>query len=363
MMAAAAAAAAASSGPPANPADTLRTYLPASKKPQWPLQDSSVGKKRKIVHQVFKDPLVITNQQKIGHVPNGKGPIVYKEVADPSDPDFTYMMCGECDSFRLFRNLTSLYKHRLKDCSTHTSDVEQVVSTKTPDEPGGELECIKIEAKKFLCQLSLDELTTQYKQLYGTHPPCGIGKEGLVDGILNHALSLGEIYDTQHTVEETVQTCADIPPICIADSAMIYLGTLLPRLQDILETHPKLSPLMLALATIGDFEPSLSRHSFDAEVQTECRTRANVQTYRGVVLLPVENDANPSKHSKRIPPVKRARVKPNMPEILQESQWTEISQTSSGDEVKPPTLTQDQREVKRPRAPRARRSSRLKCRE
>jgi hypothetical protein len=365
-MMAAAAAAAAASGPQATPADTLRSFLPASTKkpPQWPPQESrppqwapqeSQGppaKKRKIIHQVFKEPLVVTNHQKIGHVPNGKGPIVYKEVADPADSDITYMMCGECDSVRLFRNLTALYKHRLKDCCTHSSDVEQVITTETPDEPNTALESMTMEAKKFLCQLSIDELTNQYKQFFSTSPPAGTLKDGLVEAILNHTLTVGEIHDTQPIVEETVQTCADIPPISIIDSAMIYLATLLPRMQDLSVVYPKLSPLMLAFATICDCEPSLSRPSFDTEVQTDGLRKCVVEMFDCVQTFPVDVVAEKIEH------VKMTRVKRKPIENLRE-----FTQNSSSDEEITAKKSTGKREIKKQRGPRARRSSRLKIRE
>lgn len=292
MMAAAAAAAAASGGPPPpippqNAADTLRTFLSGNNRPnQWTqpvespppnnqLHAQPVAKKRKIIYQVFKDPLVVSNHQKIGHVPNGKGPIVYKEVSDPADNDNTYMMCGECDSLRLFRNLTSLYKHRLKDCC-------EVGETVVEEQPS--ITCMAKEARQFLNQLSLDELVTEFKHIYpGQTPPTT--KENLVESILKHAM--GDPGEEPESVqpEILVQNCADIPPLCVIDSALMYMGLLWPRLHAIAQTNPHVSPLILAVSAITECDPILNkRRLFDAENQTRI-IRLQAQTLTGIVLV------------------------------------------------------------------------------
>ena len=115
--------------PPLTPAETLKSFLSAApvsgnRPPPTPLPTPAPTPpptaKRTIVHAVMKAPLRVTNERKISNVSDAIGPIVYKEVTDPTVPETDeyrhYALCGECDSNKLFRNLVSLFKHRQKNC-------------------------------------------------------------------------------------------------------------------------------------------------------------------------------------------------------------------------------------------------------
>jgi len=295
-MLAAAAAAAASGGPlpPPNAADTLRTLLSGNNRPrEWTSQTGDTQqqplglpaaappplKKRKIIHQVFKDPLVISNHQKIGHVPNGKGPIVYKEVTDPMDNETTYMLCGECESQKLFRNLTSLYKHRLKDCC-------EPVAEEPVEEEQTCISSMASEAKKFLSHLTTDQLMVEFKQIFsGQNPPPGMSKDGIVDLILKHAMGEDPSGDHCSLGESPVEIPADIPPLSLLDSAMMYMGLVWPKLHATMLAYPHISPLMLAVSVITDCDPvCCTPRCFDAETQTRER-KSEIEKSTGIILV------------------------------------------------------------------------------
>jgi len=357
-MMAAAAAAAASGGPPPlpppNAADTLRTMLSSNTR-QWTQPTESGGvpnanppKKRKIIHQVFKDPLVVTNHQKIGQVPNGKGPIVYKEVADPSDNDTTYMMCGECESLKLFRNFTSLYKHRAKECCSHiNSEAEDVV-----EEPSS-ITLMAVEAKKFLNNLSTDELLSEYKQIYSVlNPPGVLSRETLVEAILKHAL--GDVEEP-----ESVQICADIPPLSVIDTAMFYVATLWPRMHATSLAHPNMSPLLLAVSAISDCDPSFSKpRSFDVEIQTN-PSRYEVRSYTGTILVNEDNRYEPEMFDKRI----QCEEYPATSRVSVEFRNSSTKQKQSEEISVVTAANTNKRKASIANLPKARRSNRLRRRE
>ena len=102
--------------PPLTPAETLKSFLSAatistSRQPPTPALAPPSTTKRTIVHAVMKAPLRVTNERKISNVSDAIGPIMYKEVTDPTVPETDeyrhYALCGECDS---------LFKHRQKNC-------------------------------------------------------------------------------------------------------------------------------------------------------------------------------------------------------------------------------------------------------
>jgi hypothetical protein len=240
---------------PPNPAEKLRSLLGPSPAPVAPIQA------RKKIYQTFRPPLVITNEKKLG---DADGPIMYTEVTDPDCPSEKYILCGECDSVRLFRNLGSLFKHR-RSCSQKEQDHPPVSA-------------LIEQAKNFLQSLSPDALVDEANRLGVVE--CFESNEQLIISIL--AVVTGEsvpqvALNTPVDYAETqpIDIPADVPPLQEAGSGASSEETadippipehLVDPIQDLLEKYtsqserirdmfPGISPEYMILALVSGILP------------------------------------------------------------------------------------------------------------
>jgi hypothetical protein len=158
---------------------------------------------------------------------------------------------------------------------------------------------------------------------------------------------------------ESVQICADIPPLSVIDNAMLYAGTLWPRLHATLLAHPKMSPLLLAVSAISDCDPSFSKpRSFDVEIQTNPSTY-EVRSYTGAILV-TDNQRDEAemldKHIQCEENSATSRVSVEFRNSnTKQTQPEEISVASTADT--------NRKKASRAKIPKARRSNRLRRRE
>ena len=223
-----------SNGVQPSAADTLRAYLslaapiPAPKKQQ---------------HICFKSPLYVSEANKVGSI--GASSIHYSLVKDPENPQKDYILCGQCNSQRLFSSLSSLDQHRKKKCGS-----------KRTCEGQDDLASLLKDAEIFLNTLSMDDVKNHVQSV---DPLASIEyktKQQLIDMYLTLIK------------QDDQQVSADIPPI-----PSEYTEKMLSeRAKCILEIFPAIPQHLLAVALLADTLPIQPRMTSVA-TQTAKQTR------------------------------------------------------------------------------------------
>jgi hypothetical protein len=256
-------------------------------------------------HQIFREPLIVTCDRKIGSVP--EGPIAYKEVEDPEMGD-KYFLCGECDSSKLYRNLTSLYKHRVKGCIRtkciqDALKAESVKEINLPHQLQGalvedlsagtedELSMITNQAREFLGQKTFVQLIDECTLLGINKRSDWDTKADVIEAIIAKTLSVQEDEPQQDPMDDTQPVGAavtmsdclhDIPDLCSIAGVVIDshpMSADVPpvstdgsvysqRMTEIIAAYPAIPPHLLCVLLLADICPGAKIYH-DAEIQ--CR--------------------------------------------------------------------------------------------
>ncbi len=254
------------------PAEKLKSLLGTSVPPAGPsppaTQSTAPSRKN---YQTFRPPLVVSNERKLGNVSDSDGPIMYKEVMDPEFPNEKYIICGECDSLRLFRQLSSLFKHRQRSCVS-TKD------THKPDVPETTITHVMSQARLFLESQPLNDLVEEGMKLGITST---LSKPELIDAIIA-VITAGDeqpamvcVTDSTPNENETqVPTHADIPPLPELRSNLEHLFLDYSKRADkIRKAFPDISSEFLLLALVSGTFPNLPNKKSMSENKQETRKK------------------------------------------------------------------------------------------
>ena len=272
-------------------ADNLKSYLSMAR-PAAPVQPSP---KKRIVHQSLKQPLYVSDERKLGRL-SPSVELWYKQVTDPSVPESDeyrhYILCGECESTRLFRQLSSLQKHRQKSCSARIfcvvpagTTVETLENADTqPVNEEEDIDTLIMQAREYLESLSPEEIETELTRLKPIST-LGLDKYALINMYL--AAIIGEepppvsddiltcdtlpdeeelVFHEAHNQKETTYSPeqaelithsldAYVPPEVSACS----FGQYEEKANEILRLFPKIPSHLLAVALVGNILPDLKK--------------------------------------------------------------------------------------------------------
>jgi len=285
--------------PPPTPADTLRNIFTmaaaaaAANKPQQSSMPPPAVPSRKKHHQVFKQPpLIVSNPRMIGTVP--EGPIAYKEIEDTECGE-KYILCGECDSLKLYRSLGSLYKHRVRGCSRN--NIPKPVITDTVEE----LDKITAQARQVLGDKNSFLELVEQAALLGVPRGNWDSKEDVIDAIIERTVEGGggdddtqpvqAAIDPGNVVEELapVAHAADIPPIDA--NFENYMSIFQARRMNILREYPSIPPHLLVVLLLSGECPS-ARLFHDAQTQCDNEQDAIREVDVQVIKKRIRTDAN-----------------------------------------------------------------------
>ena len=247
---------------PQNPVDQLRALYATHSPPAVPPPPSAQTKRT--IHSTLKPPLFVSNEKKFA------GNIRYQEVTDPSVPENCtnrfYMMCGECESNKLFRQTSSLMKHRMKNCKpklmSETSSYESVsnkpnlgealdpITEIKPKESqattacgsmeseDSELNQIMTEARAFLEGLSESRLIEEFEKI---RPKSSfLTREAIIESLLRYIT-----HDVEVIVESPTNPSSEMN---LGDLTELYRA----KASDILCQFPRIPQHLLAIALVID---------------------------------------------------------------------------------------------------------------
>ena len=227
---------------PVSQAETLKAILSRGKPPTpSPPPPPQVVVTKRIVHQIMKPPLFVSNQHKaIGQN------IFAREITDPSvsedDELRHYLMCGACDSKRLFRSSKTLIKHRqTSNCPTTSEET---------------MTDLIAAARKTLESLSIEQIISECdKNSVPIDPNESLSKPLLIDRYLSHTVCPppSALLDSQETVP----------------APDIDITSLVGRATEVRKRFPGISSHMLAVALVAGLVPEQSEIRF-CETQTHC---------------------------------------------------------------------------------------------
>ena len=237
---------------PTTQADQLKAFLSLAK----PSPSGSPIAPKRTVHAVLKPPLYVSREWK----QIGPGTFV-KEVTDPSVPENdelrTYMMCGECDSKKLYRRIPSILKHRqFSHCGGSILDEEetQPIGSGYPDHELENIDQLVLAARTTLESLSPDELRTELSKV---HVPLGTGhlsKRQLIDKYISRIVGADVFEFPQTSVCEVSEYDADQPPLPEPDDLNAW-RSLKEKAETILKRFPAISRGLLTAALVADLVP------------------------------------------------------------------------------------------------------------
>lgn len=191
--------------PPPTPAETLKLLLAPSK------SAAAVAPplKKSVIYQTFRPPLKVVDAKKIACI--GDTVLTYKEVADPAAPETKYMLCGECESTKLYRAVVSLAKHRKLCHKEPPAPVCTIIDSQCSLSPGDPVDAVLAEARMYFCSLSREEVIREI-QKFGS--------------------SSADLLQTTHSTSELVEMLIDLtltlvggdgPPDVLVDPIVVDL--------------------------------------------------------------------------------------------------------------------------------------------
>ena len=303
---------------PMTAAENLKSYLSMAK-PAAPLQASP---KKRVIHQSLKPPLFVSEERKVGRLTPTVS-ITFSQITDPSVPETDeyrhYILCGQCDSTRLFRQLASLQKHRIKSCNprqpscslpveiasvpeasqaeAEISDTQPVI----PAEPEDDIDTLIHQARSYLESLSIDEVRAEFSrslQASGNTEvvasAAGLDKPALISLYLT-AITGGEpetcdtVMEAQTTgtscgvtdvtFEETESKSEEsrtglLPSACVETISGDW-AKYTQRAAEILSRFPTISSHLLTVALLGNILPELKKartRTYGTQTGTEPET-------------------------------------------------------------------------------------------
>jgi hypothetical protein len=239
-------------GPPmmpraTTPADTLKAYLsmgkPPTKSPEK--KPSPPVPPKRVIHSSLRPPLFVSEERK------QIGPNMYaKEVTDPSVPEDDefrfYLMCGDCDSKRLFRKNNSVIKHKqTANCLSRSEEPETIDSIITAAR--NTLESLSVEEVLAQCEKSAVPLVRIDKQ----------NKAMLIDQYISYVVC-GEpptLPCTNFDSQETVQP-PPVAPEVEEELDPTVLRNMYSRAREVRSRFPSIDSHMLAVAIVAGLIPT-----------------------------------------------------------------------------------------------------------
>ena len=227
----------------ASPADTLKAYLSMGKPPaKLEEKKAPILPPKRVIHNVLKPPLFVSDERKqIG--PN----MFAKEVTDPSVPEDdefrTYLMCGDCDSKRLFRLTKSVIKHK------HTANC-----IRKKDEPET-IESLIAAARNTLESLSLEEVAAQCEK--SCVPLARVdrqNKAAVIEQYISYVVC-GE----PATLPDSQETIQPSPPPQEIEKEEVdpdIIRNILCKAREVKNRFPSIDSHMLAVAIVAGYLPT-----------------------------------------------------------------------------------------------------------
>ena len=204
--------------------------------------------------------------------------MLYKEVSDAVN-QADYLLCGLCESTRLFRSLQTLWKHRQDSCCFKAPNAPV-----SPDEDDDDMEVLAENARKDLEAMTMETLTGHYKQVVGSTNRM-VSKAEMIDAII------------------AALTSEEPPQPAPVESAFSSFAK--NRSTVIARTFPSLSPEDVSVMVCREWELcSLERLPFSSSVSLRCS--AATQTFHQTTAITTQTDV-PVSHVK--PHVQAVKVK------------------------------------------------------